>query len=67
MDCSKSVRKYPFLDLGLVNEPYAARLRDVCSHVIAGGRYVGGREVEEFECELAAFCGCRLSSIIFNP
>ncbi len=59
MDCSKSVRKYPFLDLGLVNEPYAARLRDVCSHVIAGGRYVGGREVEEFECELAAFCGCR--------
>lgn len=59
MDCSKSVRKYPFLDLGLVNEPYAARLRDVCSHVIAGGRYVGGREVERFECELAAFCGCR--------
>lgn len=59
MDCSRSGRKYPFLDLGMVNAPYAARLQDACARVIAGGRYIGGREVDEFERELAAFCGCR--------
>ncbi len=59
MDCSKSGRKYTFLDLGRVNVPYAARLQDACLRVIAGGRYIGGREVEAFEDELAAFCGCR--------
>lgn len=51
--------RYPFLDLGKVNERYAAQLKEACARVIDGGRYIGGDEVERFESELAAYCGVR--------
>lgn len=49
--------KYPFLDLGLVNQPYAAELKEACSRVIDSGRYIGGQENECFEQELVRYCG----------
>lgn len=51
--------RYPFLDLGKVNERYAAQLKEACARVIDSGRYIGGDEVERFESELAAYCGVR--------
>lgn len=45
--------KYPFLDLGKVNEPYFEELKEAAARVITSGRYVGGREVEAFEADLA--------------
>lgn len=49
-------KTYPFLDLGTVNAPYAAALKDAAARVIDSGRYVGGPENEAFETELAALC-----------
>ena len=34
--------KYPFLDLGRVNEPYADELVAAAERVIRSGRYIGG-------------------------
>lgn len=51
--------KYPFLDLELVNRPYAAELKDACARVVDSGRYIGGQENECFEHELARYCGTR--------
>lgn len=52
-------KHYPFLDLGKVNAPYAAALKDACARVIDSGRYIGGTEVEELEHELAGLVGTR--------
>jgi len=49
--------RYPFLDLGHVNAPYFAALKEAASRVIDSGRYVGGSENEAFENELAAYTG----------
>ncbi len=49
--------KYPFLDLGTVNAPYADELKEAAIRVIDSGRYIGGQEVEAFERELAAHTG----------
>src|SRR5205085_8094097 len=46
----------PFLDLGRVNAPHAAALREASERVLASGRYVLGPEVEAFEGEFAAYC-----------
>ena len=51
--------KYPFLDLGRVNEPFLPAIRRAVERVLADGRYIGGNEVEAFERELAAFTGTR--------
>lgn len=45
--------RYPFLDLGMVNAEYAARLKEAAIRVIDSGRYIGGAENEAFESELA--------------
>ncbi|MDE6371650.1 MAG: DegT/DnrJ/EryC1/StrS family aminotransferase [Duncaniella sp.] len=44
--------KYPFLDLGKVNEPYLELLSEAAERVIRSGRYIGGPEIEEFEARL---------------
>lgn len=44
--------RYPFLDLGKVNEPYRDELIAAATRVIESGRYVGGPEIEAFEHEL---------------
>lgn len=49
--------KYPFLDLGTVNEPYADELVAAAERVIRSGRYIGGPEVEVFESQLGEMLG----------
>lgn len=49
--------KYPFLDLGTLNRPYAQRLKEAADAVIDSGRYIGGAEVQAFEEELAQATG----------
>ena len=49
--------KYPFLDLGTVNEPYADELVAAAERVIRSGRYIGGPEVEAFESQLGEMLG----------
>lgn len=52
-----SQMRYPFLDLGTVNAPYADELRLAAMRVVDSGRYVGGPEVTLFENELARVTG----------
>lgn len=47
--------KIPFLDLGLINEPYRDSIDSALLRVAASGRYIGGDEVAAFESDLAAY------------
>ena len=49
--------KYPFLDLGKVNEPYMDGIREAVERVVCSGRYIGGAEVEAFERRLGEMAG----------
>ncbi len=49
--------KYPFLDLGVINAPFAGALKEAAARVIDSGRYVGGGECADFEAALAAHTG----------
>lgn len=49
--------KYPFLDLGAVNAPYADELVRAAERVVRSGRYVGGEEVERLESMLSGMTG----------
>lgn len=51
------MRRYPFLDLGTVNDRYMPQIDEAVLRVVHSGRYIGGREVTEFERELAAMTG----------
>lgn len=53
------MKKYPFLDLGIVNRRYADELKRICCRIIDGGCYVGGDEVKRFENDLAEYTGSR--------
>lgn len=52
-----SAKRYTFLDLATVNEPYIDRISEAVERVVRAGRYIGGTEVETFERELAARTG----------
>lgn len=45
--------RFPFLDLGVVNAPYAQALKEACARVIDSGHYIGGPEVEAVEADIA--------------
>ncbi len=45
--------RYPFLELDKVNAPYMDEMKKAMARVIDSGRYIGGREVEIFEENLA--------------
>lgn len=49
--------KYPFFDLGKLNEPMRAEIEEAALRVIRSGRYIGGKECDEFESRLAAATG----------
>lgn len=51
-----SHRRFPFLSLDLVNQPYKQAMKDAACRVIDSGRYIGGEEVEEFEREIGEIC-----------
>jgi len=44
-------------NLHQVNQPFISELRAVLSEVLNDGRFILGRQVEEFEKEFAAYCG----------
>lgn len=48
---------YPFLELATVNRPFMDEIRGRVDGVITSGRYVGGKEVAEFEDSLSKFAG----------
>lgn len=52
-----STKRYTFLDLGAVNRPYMAAIKEAVGRVIDSGRYIGGPEVEAFEQDMAALTG----------
>lgn len=52
-------KRYTFLDLKTVNEPFARQIADAMLSVADGGRYIGGPEVTAFEAELAESCGAK--------
>lgn len=49
--------RYPFLPLGEINRRFEPQLSEAVGRVIASGRYIGGREVTDFEEQLAGMCG----------
>lgn len=51
------VLKYPFLDLGKVNEPYFDEMCRAAERVIRSGRYIGGEECTAFEAQLGQRLG----------
>lgn len=51
--------RYPFLDLGRENAPYAAELKAAASRVIDSGRYIGGDEVDALERRMCRVTGAR--------
>lgn len=50
------MKRYPFLELASVNEPYFDEIKAAVNRVIDSGRYIGGVEVETMEQSLAAYC-----------
>lgn len=50
-------KRYTFLDLTTVNEPFADKISEALDRVVSSGRFIGGPEVENFEAELAQSCG----------
>ncbi|MDE5594252.1 MAG: DegT/DnrJ/EryC1/StrS family aminotransferase, partial [Muribaculaceae bacterium] len=52
-------KRYTFLDLKTVNEPFASQIADAMVSVAESGRYIGGQEVASFEAELAESCGAK--------
>lgn len=49
-------KRYTFLDLGVVNRPYAQDIKKALERVVDSGRYIGGEEVERLEQSVARVC-----------
>lgn len=49
--------KVPLLDLEPIHAPMRERLRDAVLGVLESNRFIGGPEVENFEREVAHYCG----------
>lgn len=58
--------KYPFLDLGRINAPYDAEIKDAVCRVIDSGRYVGGDECVRLEEGLCRLTGGRYAVGVSN-
>ena len=50
------MKKYTFLNLATINEPYFEEIKQATSRIIESGRYIGGEEVANFEQNLATIC-----------
>ena len=61
-----SEKKYVFLDLARLNAPYIDEMKAAACRVIDSGRYIGGKEVEAFENELAVYVGTRYAVGVSN-
>ena len=53
------MKKYPFLDLALSNEPLIDELKAAACNVIESGRYLHGTQTKLLEEEIAQLCQAR--------
>lgn len=58
--------KYTFLELGKINAPYMDELGKAQERVLRSGRYIGGKEVADFEQNLCALTGARYAVAVSN-
>lgn len=58
--------RYPFLDLKAANSRYMEEMAEAATRVIRSGRYIGGEEVEAFECRLAEMTGTKYAIGVSN-
>ncbi len=56
----------PFLDLKKINHQYREQLIQACTNVIDSGWYIGGKALEDFEQDFAAYCGTRYAIGVAN-
>ena len=56
----------PFLDLKKINQQYREQLIQACTDVIDSGWYIGGKALENFEHDFAAYCGTRYAIGVAN-
>ena len=50
------MKQYPFLNLGLANQPIEAQLKEAACRVIESGRYLHGEQTALLETEMAQRC-----------
>jgi len=55
-----------FLDLKSLNAKYKEELVEACTRVINSGWYIGGKELEKFEQNFAAYCGAQFTIGVAN-
>lgn len=55
-----------FLDLQRINASFEPQLTQAVERVIRSGRYLQGPEVQAFEAEYSAYCGCRHTVTVGN-
>lgn len=55
----QSMTPIPFIDLASQQARLGTRIQDAMARVLAHGQYIMGPEVEEFERQLAAYCGVK--------
>lgn len=60
------MKKYDFLDLGLVNKDYMDALSHAAERVIRSGRYIGGTEVDKLEKAMCRLTGARYAVGVSN-
>lgn len=58
--------KYPFLDLRHANEPYMDELMAAAERVIKSGRYIGGKEIDAVEDDLAQLTSTKYAIGVSN-
>ena len=58
--------KYPFLDLRHANEPYMDELMAATERVIRSGRYIGGKEIDAVEDDLAQLTSTKYAIGVSN-
>ncbi len=51
--------KIPFLNLDEINKPFISELQEVAVEIIASGRYIRGKRVEEFERAFGNYIGTK--------
>lgn len=59
-------KRFEFLELGKVNEPYAAGIEEAVLRVVRSGRFVGGPEVTALEERLCALTGASYAIGVSN-
>lgn len=58
--------RFPFLDLGKLNEPMFDELSRAASRVIRSGRYIGGEEVDGLARDMTSLTGTRFCLPVSN-